>query len=87
MQTEFAPAFLRDLDTLPKKIRNRTLSIIERVSSATSPLEIPHLKKLEGNRIYYRIRIGNYRIGIRFESDTAVFLSCLHRRDIYRFFP
>jgi mRNA interferase RelE/StbE len=35
----------------------------------------------------YSIRIGDYRIGLALEKDTLVFVRCLHRKEIYRFFP
>ena len=40
-----------------------------------------------GNENYYRFRVGDYRIGIVIEEDTVVFVRCLHRREIYRYFP
>jgi mRNA interferase RelE/StbE len=49
--------------------------------------EIIHVKKLKGSEDYYRIRIGNYRVGIILADDTVIFVRFLHRRDIYRYFP
>jgi mRNA interferase RelE/StbE len=31
--------------------------------------------------------VGDYRIGISVEGDEVEFVRCLHRRDIYRYFP
>lgn len=46
------------------------------------------LKKLSGGRgAYYRIRVGDYRLGLEVEGDVVVFVRCLHRRDMYRYFP
>ncbi|NPA92437.1 MAG: type II toxin-antitoxin system RelE/ParE family toxin, partial [Chloroflexi bacterium] len=36
---------------------------------------------------FYRIRLGDYRLGLEIEGDTVVFVRFLHRRDIYRYFP
>ena len=36
---------------------------------------------------YYRIRIGDYRIGIKGEGDVIVLMRVMHRKDIYRVFP
>ncbi|MBP1468695.1 type II toxin-antitoxin system RelE/ParE family toxin [Candidatus Chloroploca sp. M-50] len=36
---------------------------------------------------YYRIRIGDYRLGLFVEDDTITVVRFLHRRDIYRYFP
>lgn len=36
---------------------------------------------------YYRIRIGNYRLGLKQEQDTLTLLRFMHRKDIYTYFP
>ena len=38
-------------------------------------------------RSNYRIRLGDYRIGIEIQKDTIIFTRFLHRKDIYKFFP
>jgi mRNA-degrading endonuclease RelE of RelBE toxin-antitoxin system len=42
---------------------------------------------LVGFTTAYRIRIGDYRIGIFFKEDTVIFARILHRKDIYKLFP
>ena len=42
---------------------------------------------MEGYSIYYRIRIGNYRIGLQIENELVYFVAFDHRKDIYRNFP
>jgi len=48
---------------------------------------VSNLTKLSGSSGFYRIRVGDYRIGIAVEEDEVEFVRCLHRRDIYRYFP
>jgi mRNA interferase RelE/StbE len=50
--------------------------------------EIRGCKRLKGWEDFYRIRIGEYRLGIKdlSEGNVAV-LRFLHRREIYRRFP
>ena len=31
--------------------------------------------------------VGSYRVGIAVEDGSVEFIRCLHRKDIYRFFP
>lgn len=62
----------------------RTLESVER---AVGLDEMPHLKKLRGAGSYYRIRIGDYRMGLIIEGDQVTLVRCLHRREIYRYFP
>lgn len=49
--------------------------------------EIPSLKRLRAKGPYYRIRVGDYRLGLSIENDRATFVRILHRREIYRYFP
>ncbi len=46
---------------------------------------IPQLR--QGYDEYYRIRIGDYRLGIKVKKDSIEMLRCLHRKDIYKKFP
>ena len=34
----------------------------------------------------YRMRVGDYRIGIAVEEDEVEFVRFLHRHDVYRYF-
>ncbi len=40
---------------------------------------------MSGTANFYRIRVGEYRIGIVVEGDRVDFVRCLPRRDLYRF--
>ncbi len=46
-----------------------------------------HLKKLKAEGYYYRIRSGNFRIGLILEENTITFIRVLNRSEIYRYFP
>ncbi len=48
---------------------------------------IPHIKKMEGFKTFYRIRIGDYRIGVELKKDTICFITIADRKDIYKSFP
>jgi mRNA interferase RelE/StbE len=84
----FRRSFERDL----KKIREphiltQVRTAIEHVEAAATLLDVPHLEKISGSSGYYRIRIGNYRIGVAIDGEDVEFVRCLHRREIYRYFP
>ena len=50
--------------------------------------QFPNIKKLKCSNTAYRIRVGNYRIGLFIiTNDTIQFSRVLHRREIYRHFP
>ena len=48
---------------------------------------IDDLKELSGVEGFFRIHIGEYRIGLFVEGKTVEFVRCLNRRDLYRYFP
>ncbi len=57
------------------------------VEAAPDARSISNLKKLSGGGPYYRIRIGDHRIGLTIEDDVVTFVRVLPRREIYRYFP
>ncbi len=79
---------MRDLKKIQDEaLRRRVKETIEKVEAAETLHELPNLTKLSGTSGFYRIRVGDYRIGIAVEEDEVEFVRCLHRRDIYRYFP
>ncbi|WP_373497377.1 type II toxin-antitoxin system RelE/ParE family toxin [Aquiflexum sp.] len=89
MIVEFDKSFEKSLDKIKNKSVftkiEKTISICE---SAKTLSVIPNMKKLTGYKTYYRIRLGEYRIGIeQIGNETIRFIIIAHRRDIYRFFP
>lgn len=88
MRVEFRRSFLRDLKKIKdKNLKQRVRDVIHLVEEADSLGALQNLRKLRGSNHYYRIRIGDYRVGLLLEDDTAIFIRFLHRRDIYRYFP
>lgn len=88
MNAQFRASFAKDLRRIKnKELLNRIKQTIEQIEKAQSQQSITNLKKLKGGTNYYRIRIGEYRIGLIIEEDTATFVRCLNRKEIYRFFP
>jgi mRNA interferase RelE/StbE len=84
----FKKSFLKDL----KKIKNKFLlqqakEVIEKIELANALSEVGNVKKVRGSKSYYRVRIGDYRMGLRVEGKTITFVRFLHRKDIYRYFP
>ena len=70
MKTEFKKSFLKDLKALHgKKLKEKIKSTILDVEKAETIWSIGNLKKLKGSEKYYRIRIGDYRIGIIVEGQ------------------
>jgi mRNA interferase RelE/StbE len=89
MIIEFDKSFEKSLE----KTRNKSLfQKIEKViidfENAKSLTDLPNVKKLTGYKIYYRLRIGEYRLGFeKISENTFRFIIVAHRKDIYKTFP
>jgi mRNA interferase RelE/StbE len=84
----FKESFAKDLEKITdREFLAQVRRVIETIETAPTLREIPHMKKLLASGKYFRIRIGQYRIGLIAERDRITFVRCLHRRDIYRYFP
>jgi mRNA interferase RelE/StbE len=57
-------SFSKDVNKIRnKKVLLEVQKIINSLEKSSSINEIPHTKKIEGYSSYYRIRIGDYRLG------------------------
>jgi len=57
------------------------------LQQAKSINEISNIKKLRGYKTAYRIRIGEYRVGLILEGNTIKLSRVMNRKEIYRYFP
>jgi mRNA interferase RelE/StbE len=88
MKTEFLKQFYKDLNKITlQSTLNDILSSVKNVETATTLANIKNFKKLKGYKNAYRIKIGDYRIGVFVENDIVEFARIVHRKDIYRVFP
>jgi mRNA interferase RelE/StbE len=88
VKVEFRNSFAKDLKGVKEKgLLVRVREVIEAVEKADSLAEMPNLKKLKGSGNYFRVRVGDYRVGIALENDRVVFVCFLNRKDIYKHFP
>ncbi len=88
MEVRYEASFEKDLKSVgDKNLLKKIKKVIEEVKQADDSYSINNLKKLSGYDTFYRIRIGDYRIGIEITGDKLIFTRFLHRKEIYRFFP
>ena len=88
MNVEFRRSFIKDLEkTTDNRLRQRVREVIAEVEAAQTLADVGHVRKLRDGEGYYRIRVGDYRLGVFWEGDTVVFVRFLHRKDLYRYFP
>ena len=88
MEVEFRGSFTRDLRRIQStQVRQRVLRKLEELEAALAIEEVSGIRRLTADGRHYRIRIGDYRLGITMEGDVCVLVRFLHRREIYRVYP
>ncbi|MGK7925610.1 MAG: type II toxin-antitoxin system RelE/ParE family toxin [Spirulina sp.] len=88
MKTEYRSSFIKDLKALKSAPSYKTIRrvALRDIPQCNSQEEIRNLKKVKGKANAYRIRVGDYRIGVFIQKDTITFARVLHRREMYRHF-
>ncbi|OJV20147.1 MAG: hypothetical protein BGO21_12245 [Dyadobacter sp. 50-39] len=87
----FVNRFRKDLKSVPQNVRKKVFDVIQKLEAAES-LEKSGLdcRKMEGQKShehYYRIRIGDWRIGVEYIHPDVTLLRVLSRGEIYKSFP
>ncbi|GJQ48821.1 MAG: hypothetical protein HKUEN01_12070 [Candidatus Kuenenia stuttgartiensis] len=73
MKTEYISSFIKDLGALKgshyyEKIKTMVFEDIPKLPDID---KVKNLRKLKNNKSYYRIRIGEYRIGVRLNNNIV----------------
>ena len=90
METVYRPAFLRDLKKLKKQksIYDRVYALVfETLPEAESLNDLTGVKAMSGYPGSFRIRLGQYRVGVEYDGERLDVMRVLHRREFYRYFP
>lgn len=89
MNVEFDSSFLKSLRKLKEvQLRERVELLIQTFEQADSLSKITNVKKIVGHQRYYRVRLGDYRLGLeKINSDTVRLIVIAHQKDIYDVFP
>jgi mRNA interferase RelE/StbE len=81
--------FLKELLRIPVEIRSKAEEIVFEDLTCENPFDLGYIEQMKGYANKYKIRIGQYRIGIEVDkvNKTIVGSRIAHRKDIYRFSP
>ena len=88
MEIRYHNQFHRDL----RRIGNPSLAaqleqVIEELKAASTIRDVRGVSRMTTRGEHYRIRIGEYRLGITMDGQTAILRRFLPRGEIYRRFP
>ena len=86
---EYTKTFLKELTKLPEYIRGRIENLVFYEIKDKNPFEIGIIEKMKGFKDIYKIRIVDYRIGLKIlkKEKKIIFNRVAHRKDIYKIFP
>lgn len=80
---------MKELASLPQDTQSRVESIVFSELKSANPFELGYLKKMKGYKDKYKIRVGDYRVGLTIDkkNQTMICQRVAHRREIYQIFP
>lgn len=89
MEVSYGKRFSKDLDSVhnERKVREKLLKLINTIKEIDSLNQLAGVKKIEGYSDYFRIKLGDYRLGIKIRKNKVELIRFLHRKEIYRRFP
>jgi mRNA interferase RelE/StbE len=88
-EVDFTKRFLKELASLPDNVQKRIEVIVFQELKSDNPFSLGYIEKMKGYTDKYKIRVGDYRIGISVDSlhKRITCQRVAHRREIYRIFP
>ena len=88
MRIEYRKKFLKELSKIPLPHRtNIEKFVFEYLPNLKSVSEANRIEKMKGYQGYYKVRLGAYRVGIKYSEEVLTLERVLHRKEIYKYFP
>ena len=88
-KVEYKKRFLKELSKLHGDVQAQAEKIVFEDLICENPFDLGYIEQMRGYAEKYKIRIGQYRIGITVDKQKKVVVCnrIAHRKDIYRLFP
>ncbi|MGA7876622.1 MAG: type II toxin-antitoxin system RelE/ParE family toxin [Desulfoferrobacter sp.] len=88
-KVEYKKRFLKELSKLPENIRAQAEKVVFEDLICDNPFDLGYLEQMRGFPGKYKVRIGQYRIGVTIDKQKKEMVCnrIAHRKDIYRLFP
>lgn len=87
MEIKYSKKFLKELSSIEVQYRKKAENIVFNDIYEFNPFDLGIIEKLTGYKNKYKIRIGQYRIGITIDDDILYLERIIHRSKIYKVFP
>lgn len=88
-RVKYNKKFLKELISLPVDIQSRVKTIVFQELEINNPFNIGYINKMKGYKNKYKIRVGDYRMGLKIDKNNKTIFCerVAHRREIYKVFP
>lgn len=73
-KVEYTKKFLKELASLPQDVQSRIEAIVFIELEIENPFELAYLGKMKGYKDKYKIRVGDYRIGLTLDQENQTLL-------------
>jgi len=87
LQLRFEKRFFKDYKKLPKHIQKAVYEYIDVLEEVENIDKITNLKKMKGQKSFYRIRLSSFRLGFRLNEDHLIIMRVGPRGGFYKDFP
>jgi len=90
MEILFKKSFIKDFEKLPEDIKENVKEICIFIFPKIKDLKEfrkYYFCKMKDYKNFYRIKIGNFRIGFKKNDNQIIFMRVLHRKNIYKYLP
>ena len=88
-KVEYTKRFLKEMAELPADVQSQAESIVFGELLTANPFSLGYVERMKGYPDKYKIRIGDYRIGLTIDKkdNLIVCQRIANRKDIYKTFP
>ncbi|MCF6290287.1 MAG: type II toxin-antitoxin system RelE/ParE family toxin, partial [Desulfobacterales bacterium] len=89
VKIRYTKKFSKDLDKIKDQaiVKKRLLVLIQTMKEVDELTVLKDVKKIQGYTEYFRLKVGDYRLGLKMTEGAIEMIRFLHRKDIYRRFP
>ena len=89
MKVIYTKTFLKDLSKVfPDKRRKQIEKFVFVELPGLSSIESAgNIEQMTGFKNYYKVRFGDFRVGMNKKDNTIEVLRVLNRKEIYKYFP
>nr|CBX31003.1 Uncharacterized protein MJ0909 [uncultured Desulfobacterium sp.] len=88
-KVEYKKHFIKELSKLPTEVQIQAEKIVFEDLICENLFSLGYIEQMRGYTGKYKIRIGQYRIGITLDKHKKIIICnrIAHRKDIYKLFP